>query len=158
MKKAKIFSLIFVPLINQCVVILEEVSGTRLIPIWIGVNEGNAIASRLQKKNYPRPMTHDLLANILGSAHIKVQQITISDLQENTYYATIKLKAGDKFFNIDSRPSDSLALAVRTNSPIMIDEKVLEKCPLIRKPITENEIAQFKKILEKTKPSDFFKE
>ncbi len=158
MKEVKIFSLIFIPLVGQCVVILEEVGGTRLVPIWIGVSEGNAIATRLQKKSFLRPMTHDLLANLIESTQMKVERITISDLRENTYYATIELKMGERQYKIDSRPSDSLALAVRTNAPIMIEDKVLDNCPLLRKPITESEVVQFKKILEHTKPEDFFRE
>jgi len=156
-KKAKIFSLILMPQVHQYMVILEELEGTRLLPIWIGMNEGNAIAFHMEKQKMPRPMTHDLLAEILSAAEGKLEKVVISDLKENTYYALIYLKVNGKFHLIDARPSDSMAIAVRTNTPIYIDEKVFEKCPVIRKPISEQEIREFKTKLKNLKPEDFFK-
>ena len=157
LKEAKIFSLVLIPLLGQYVVTLEELGGQRLVPIWIGVNEGNAIGLKLQGEQLPRPMTHDLLANILVSVGVKVDRIVVTDLRDGTYYAAIIVSVGTRHYEIDSRPSDALALAVRTNSPIFVDEKVLKKCPVIMKPITEDEVEKFKQNLQTLKPEDFFK-
>jgi len=157
LKEAKIFSLVLIPLLGQYVVTLEESGGNRLIPIWIGVNEGNAIGLKLQGEQLPRPMTHDLLSNMLETLEAKVERVVVTDLRDGTYYATILLAAGSRRYEIDSRPSDAMALAVRTQSPIFVDEKVLKKCPVIMKPISEEEAERFKKDLQNLKPEDFFK-
>ncbi len=158
LKEAKIFSLVLIPLLGQYVVTLEEVGGQRLVPIWIGVNEGNAIGLKLQGEQLPRPMTHDLMSSILGSLGVKVEKVVVTDLEDGTYFASITLMIGTQRHEIDSRPSDAMALAVRTNTPIYIDEKVLKKCPVIMKPITEEEVEKFKKNLQTMKPEDFFKD
>lgn len=156
-KEAKIFSLVLIPLLGQYVLTLEEVGGQRLVPIWIGVNEGNAIGLKLQDEHLPRPMTHDLMGNMLKQLGVKVERITVSDLRNGTYYAVITLNNGARRYDIDARPSDAMALAVRTNTPIFVDEKVLKKCPVIMKPISEEEVAKFKDHLQNLKPEDFFK-
>ena len=158
MKKAKIFSLIFMPQVQQYVVILEELEGTRLLPIWIGVNEGNSIALHMEQQQVPRPLSHDLFVNILKTLQVKVEKVVISDLKDNIYYATIHIKSNSKQFPIDARPSDSMCIAVRTNAPIYIEDKVLEKCPIIQKPISDKEAEEFKTRLRNLKPEDFFKE
>ena len=157
LKEAKIFSLVLIPLLGQYVVTLEEVGGQRLIPIWIGVNEGNAIGLKLQGEQLPRPMTHDLISNMLSTLGVKVEKVVVTDLRDGTYYATILLNIGSKRLEIDARPSDAMALAVRTATPIFVDEKVLKKCPLIMKPISEEEVDKFKTKLQDLKPEDFFK-
>ena len=157
MKKVKIYSLILIPQVHQYVVILEEIKGTRLLPIWIGVNEGTSIALHMEKQQTPRPMTHDLLANVITSLGGIVERIVISDLKDNIYYATIHIRSNGKTYTIDARPSDSMSLAVRTNSPIYINERIFEKCPIIQKPISEEEVKAFKLKLRNLKPDDFFK-
>lgn len=157
LKEAKIFSLVLIPLLGQYVVTLEEVGGQRLIPIWIGVNEGNAIGLKLQGEQLPRPMTHDLLTNILSALGVKIERIVVTDLKEGTYYAAITLGHGNRRFEIDSRPSDAMALAVRGATPIFVDERVLKKCPVIMKPISDDEVEKFKQNLQNLKPEDFFK-
>jgi len=157
LKEAKIFSLVLIPLLGQYVLTLEEVGGQRLVPIWIGVNEGNAIGLKLQDEQLPRPMTHDLMSNMLQSLGVKVERIVVSDLREGTYYAVITLANGQRRYEIDARPSDAMALAVRVETPIFVDEKVLKKCPVIMKPITEDEVGKFKDNLQNLKPEDFFK-
>lgn len=157
LKEAKIFSLVLIPLLGQYVLTLEEVGGQRLVPIWIGVNEGNAIGLKLQDEHLPRPMTHDLMGNILKQLGVKVERIIVSDLRNGTYYAVIGLANGTRRYEIDARPSDAMALAVRTSTPIFVDEKVLKKCPVIMKPISEEEVAKFKDHLQNLKPEDFFK-
>lgn len=157
LKTAKIYSLIFIPPLTQYVVTLEEAGGSRLIPIWIGTSEGNSIAMVLQGGKFHRPLTHDLIINILKEFGAGIEKIIISDLRQNTYYAIIALRQGDRTLNIDSRPSDAIALAVRTNSPIFIDDKILSLCPVINKPISEEEIRNFEREMESLRPEDFFK-
>ena len=157
LREAKIFSLVLIPLLGQYVLTLEEIEGQRLVPIWIGINEGNAIGLKLQEEQLPRPMTHDLMSGMLKTLGIAVERVAISDLRDGTYYAVITLSAGQRRWEIDARPSDAMALAVRAVSPIFVDEKVLKKCPVIMKPITEEEAAKFKSQIQTLKPEDFFK-
>jgi len=157
MKKVKIYSLIFMPQVQQYIVILEELRGTRLVPIWIGVNEGNAIALYLEKHKLPRPMTHDLMTGVISKFGIHIEKVVISDIKENTYYATIHMTSDGKQHLMDARPSDSMAIAVRTGSPIYIDEKVFKKGPVIRKPITDQEVKDFKTRLKNLRPEDFLR-
>ncbi|PIV85094.1 MAG: hypothetical protein CO150_05200 [Nitrospirae bacterium CG_4_9_14_3_um_filter_53_35] len=157
-KEFKIFSLMLIPMPAQYVIYLEEVGGTRLIPIWIGVNEGNAIVYKLQDEKLPRPMTHDLMAEILRTTDMRIEKITVSDLRDNTYYAEIEMWHGNKNYIIDSRPSDAIALAVRMNSPLYISQAVLDKCPVIRKPISDDEVEKFKQEIQSLRPEDFFKD
>ncbi len=158
MKEFKIFSLMLIPMPAQYVVYLEEVGGTRLIPIWIGVNEGNAIVYKLQDENLPRPMTHDLMADILQTLDLRIEKVTVSDLKDNTYYAVIDMWQGNNNYSIDSRPSDAIALSVRMESPIYVSQTVLDKCPVIRKPISDDEVETFKKEIQSLRPEDFFKD
>lgn len=157
LKEAKIFSLVLIPLLGQYVLTLEELEGQRLVPIWIGVNEGNAIGLKLQNERLPRPMTHDLMVLVLEALKVKVERIVVTDLKDGTYYAVVTLLQGSERYQIDSRPSDAMALAVRTATPIFVDEKVLKKCPVIMKPISEEEVEKFKADLQNLKPEDFFK-
>ena len=157
MKEAKIVSVVSLFPLPQYVVVLEDVEKTRLVPIWIGVNEGNAIALELQGEKFPRPLTHDLIVSLLASLHASVEKVVVSDLKDNSYYALIHLKTGGKSLVIDARPSDSLAIAVRIHCPIFIDEKVLKKCPVIEKPITKEEIDKFKDQLKNMTSDEFFK-
>lgn len=156
-KEAKIVSVVSLFPLPQYVVVLEDVGKTRLVPIWIGVNEGNAIALELQGEKFPRPLTHDLLVNLLSTLKAVVEKVVVSDLKDNSYYALIHLKSNGKTIAVDARPSDSLAIAVRTHCPIYIDEKVLKKCPAIEKPITKDEIDKFKDQLKSMSPEEFFK-
>lgn len=157
LKTAKIYSLILIPPLAQYVVTLEEVDGSRLVPIWIGTSEGGSIAMVLQGEKFHRPLTHDLMVNVLKDVGAEIEKIIISDLKDNAYYAVIILRQGEKTLSIDSRPSDAIALAVRTNSPIFIDEKVLSLCPVINKPISEDEIKNFEQEIENLRPEDFFR-
>src|SRR3954469_15857714 len=106
LKEAKIFSLAQV--VDRCIVVVEEVGGPRLVPIWIGIFEGGAIASELTGQEPPRPMTHDLMSAIMKVAHINVEKIVITDLHDNTYFAEIHLRTNGATTVIDSRPSDAL--------------------------------------------------
>ena len=156
-KEAKISSVVSLFPLPQYVVVLEDVGKTRLVPIWIGVNEGNAIALEIQGEKFPRPLTHDLLVNIIKALDGTIEKVVISDLKDNSYYALIYIKWQGRTLEIDARPSDSLALAVRAHCPIYIDEKVLNKCPQIDLPITQDEVKKFKEDLKKMTPEEFFK-
>ncbi len=156
-KEARIVSIVSLFPSPQYVVVLEDIDKTRLVPIWIGVYEGNAIALELQGEKFPRPLTHDLIVNLLSSTGASVEKVVISDLKNNSYYALIHLRLGDKSITVDARPSDSLAIAVRIHCPIFIDEKVLLMCPAVEGPITQDEIDRFKVDLKSMTPEEFFK-
>src|SRR3954470_14040935 len=155
-REAKIFSLAQV--VDRCIVVVEEVGGPRLVPIWIGIFEGGAIAAELTGQEPPRPMTHDLMTNIFKASHISMEKVVITDLRDNTYFAEIHIRANGSTQVIDARPSDALALAVRSRCPMFVSETVFKKCPELLKPISEDEVKKFKEELKNMKPEDFFKD
>jgi len=156
-KKVKIFSLIVVAQIGQYLITLEEINGTKLIPVWIGPAEGMAITAVINNDKFPRPLTHDLMATIINNLNAKLESVIITDLKDDTFYADMKLAVGKETISIDCRPSDSIALALRCNAPIYVEDRVFKKCPDIHKPITGKEVEDFKKTLENLTPEDFFK-
>ncbi len=121
---------------HQRVVILKEKDAERFLPIWIGPAEADAIAVKLQEYQVPRPLTHDLLSNVIGALGATVNSIIVSDLQNDTFFAKIILAVDGKQVEIDSRPSDAIALAVRIKAPIFAEEAVLEKAGIIIDPET----------------------
>ena len=123
----KVSGLAIDPLTNTPRVILKDVEETRAVPIWIGLFEASAIATELEKVSFSRPMTHDLLHNILMTLDVKVTKIEINDLKDNTFFANIYFLKDGANVVVDSRPSDAIALALRENAPIFVDEKVVEK-------------------------------
>ena len=114
------------PVSRAPVVVLEEIEGDRVLPIWVGVNEAHAIARELENIKTPRPMTHDLMKSMLERVKATVERVVINDLRNNTYYAEISLTQGDSQFDVDSRPSDAIALALRVRAPIFAARKVME--------------------------------
>ena len=149
------------PLTNSPIVILKEIDGDETLPIWIGLLEATAIANELEGVKFSRPMTHDLLKNIMELIDIKVVKIEVCDLKNNTYYALIHFKMGEKEMSIDARPSDALALSLRVDAPIFVAEEVIKKSSQIDlKAEPEDKSEQGKKwqeILEKLNPEDFGK-
>lgn len=143
---------------GQCVMVLEEVDGPRLLPIWIGLYEGGAIGMALSGQQFPRPLTHDLFMVVIDQMGAKIKNVTITELKDSTFYAEIVLASGPKETVIDARPSDSVAIAVRANCPILVNEQVFKACPELLKPITEDEVNDFKKKLDTMTPEDFFKD
>jgi bifunctional DNase/RNase len=143
---------------GQCVMVLEEIDGPRLLPIWIGLYEGGAIGMALSGQQFPRPLTHDLFMVVVQQLGAKVKQVTITELKDSTFFAEISLLNGSKEHVIDARPSDSVALAVRANCPILVNDQVFKACPELLKPITEEEVADFKKKIDTMTPEDFFKD
>lgn len=156
LKEARIYSLAQVG--GQCVMVLEETDGPRLLPIWIGLYEGGSIGMALAGQKFPRPLTHDLLLSMLERAGVAVEKIVITALKDSTFFAEIHLRQDGKNFVMDARPSDSVALAVRQRCPIFVDERVFEACPELLKPISEDEVSEFKKKLATMTPEDFFRD
>ncbi len=111
---------------NMPIVILKDVAGNTVLPIWVGIYEANAIALEIEKVSTPRPMTHDLLKNMLLGLHAGIRKVVVSELKEDTFYALIWVERGGELISIDSRPSDALALALRLDCPIFVDDSVLK--------------------------------
>ena len=122
----KIRGLMMDPVTNMPIVILKDINGNTVLPIWVGVYEANAIALEIEKVATPRPMTHDLIKNLLVGLNTAVQKVVVNELKEETYYALIWLEQNGQIISIDSRPSDALALALRLDCPIFVDEEVLK--------------------------------
>jgi uncharacterized protein len=122
----KIRALMMDPVTNVPIVILKGSDGNTLLPIWVGVFEANAIAMEIEKLATPRPMTHDLLRNILQALGYSVSKVVVSQLKDDTFYAVIWLMQNGNLISVDSRPSDALALALRMDSPIYVDEEVIK--------------------------------
>lgn len=123
----KIKGLMMDPLTNAPIVVLQQTTSETLLPIWVGIFEANAIALQIEKVDMPRPMTHDLLKTLLHQLEATVEKIVVSELKDNTFYAVIFLNVGGKHMTVDSRPSDAIALALRTDSPIFVTDEVLAK-------------------------------
>jgi len=157
-RKARVYTVMMVPVTGQFVVLLEDIEGTRLLPIWIGRGEGESILIKLQKVSLPRPITHDLLVNILKTVKFKIEKIVITDLIDNTYYAEITIIREKEKIVVDARPSDAIAVALRCKAKIFISQRVLDKCPVVSKPISQKEVDEFKQELESLNPTDFFKD
>jgi len=143
---------------GQCVLVLEEIDGPRLMPIWIGLYEGGAIGMALAGQKFPRPLTHDLFMTVVTELGARVKHVTITELKDSTFYADVCLEKNGQEILIDARPSDSVALAVRANCPILVNEQVFESCPELLKPISEDEVSDFKKKLDHMTPEDFVKD
>ena len=141
--------------LTESIIFLDESKGTRILPIWIGPMEAQAIAIRLSGYPSPRPMTHDLLFSVIKDLGLTLTGVTITDIVENTYYSHLTLKGEDGGTReIDSRPSDAVAMAVRFGCPIYISERVFSKTQVLSKPITEDEVVKFKQDLKNLKPTD----
>lgn len=126
-KEFKIKGLVMDPINNSPIIILQEISSDTLLPIWVGIFEANAIALQIEKIDPPRPMTHDLIKSILTHLNAEVEKIVVTELRESTFYALIYLNVDGKTITVDSRPSDAIAVALRTDSPIFVSEEVIGK-------------------------------
>ena len=121
----KVEGLLFDPRSNMYILLLKEIDGKATLPIWIGKPEADSIALALGKVETPRPLTHDLIKNITESLKVRITKITVTEILDNTYYALVCLTDGKKETLIDSRPSDAIAVALRVNAPIFVDERVI---------------------------------
>ena len=158
MQEMVIYGVSFDMVGKQPIVLLKTVSGNKFLPIWIGHAEAAAILMKLQGAQTPRPMTHDLVSDILGELNAQVAKITVTELKDNTFYALITLKSNASEIEIDSRPSDALALAVRTNAPIFAADKVIEDSAIEFEhevEDTEEVVEKFKDFLDHVTPEDF---
>jgi bifunctional DNase/RNase len=145
MIQMKVEGMLFDPRSNMYILLLKEVSGNRTLPIWIGKPEADSIALALGKVETPRPLTHDLIKNIADSLKMKITKIIITEIQDNTYYALLCLNDGKKETLVDSRPSDAVAVSLRVNAPIFVEERVLEQK-------SSDELEEW---LKNLKPEDF---
>lgn len=143
---------VFDTISNSPVLILKDAGAERYLPIWIGLFEAQAIALKLDNIPTPRPMTHDLLNNMLKDLGIHIEKIVISDIRDNTYFAEIHLKMNDKKYVIDSRPSDAIALAVRCDCEIFANEEIMQKAKFFDMDSEGDELEQLKKWLEEMDP------
>ncbi len=142
---------------NQPIVLLKEADGHRYLPIWVGAVEATAIAFALQGIQTPRPMTHDLLKNVLAELQTRVDRVVINELRENTFFARIHLSRGLETWMVDSRPSDAIALALRSKAEIFVEEEVLEKSRSLRAEGEEQDPERLRKWLEEVNPEDLGK-
>ena len=114
------------PITNMPIIILRDKEGQRVLPIWVGVFEANAIALQIENVATPRPMTHDLLRNVIHDLKAEIRKIVVSDLKENTFYALIHLEVNGERLAVDARPSDAIALALRARAPIYVEDRVID--------------------------------
>jgi bifunctional DNase/RNase len=143
---------------KQPIVLLKTADGNKFLPIWIGHPEAAAILMKLQGAATPRPMTHDLFTEILGQLEARVVRIAVTELRENTFYALITVAVDGTELEIDSRPSDAIALAVRAGAPIFVADSVIEESAIEfeHEDVNEEEVVEeFKKFLDEVKPEDF---
>ena len=143
---------------KQPIVLLKTREGNKFLPIWIGHPEAAAILMKLQGATTPRPMTHDLINDMLGELEVSCSKVSVTELKENTFYASITLQMNGREIEIDSRPSDALALAVRTSAPIFAAESVIEESAIEFEhevEDTEEVVDRFKEFLDQVSPEDF---
>ena len=159
MLEMKIRGLTLDPLTNMPIVILKDLEEERALPIWVGIFEANAIGLEMESVPTPRPMTHDLIKNILEGIDANVSRIVVSDLKDNTFYAEIFLFLNGNEVSVDSRPSDAIALALRVDAPIFVAKKVLDEARSIdlTDPRLEDDKEKWKEWLEDLRPEDFGK-
>jgi bifunctional DNase/RNase len=160
-REMKISGLTMDPQTNTPIVVLKDPESETSLPIWIGLLEATAIATELEQVEFSRPMTHDLIKNLMGHLGVKVDRIEVCDLRDNTFYAWIYLNINGKETRIDARPSDALAIALRVNARIFVDEKVIEKSgklePTGTAEIKDEEAKRWTDILENLSAEDFGK-
>jgi uncharacterized protein len=146
---------------KQPIVLLKTADGNRFLPIWIGHPEAAAILMKLQSQAPPRPMTHDLLSDLLEQLEAQVVRITVTELRENTFYAQITVQQDGREIEVDSRPSDAIALAIRAEAPIFAADRVIEESAIefegedVDEEQLEAEVQKFKSFLEDVTPEDF---
>jgi hypothetical protein len=157
MIKMEIKGLLMDPVSNMPVVILRDTEKGHFLPIWVGIFEANAIALEMEKVTTPRPMTHDLLKNVLAELNARVERIVINDLRENTFFARIHLVQRDSTLSVDSRPSDAIALALRSHAEIFVEEEVLEKSRTLHAEGSDQDPDRLRKWLEEASPDELGK-
>ncbi len=152
--EVKIRGLMMDPATNQPVVVLKELQGSGVLPIWVGVYEAQAIALEIGKVQTARPMTHDLLKNVLTGLNVHVQKVVVSDLKEDTFYALIWMEREGQMMSMDSRPSDALALALRLDCPIYVEDQVLKSSKITSVVSEKSSNEELRKWLENLSDED----
>ncbi len=142
------------PISNMPIVILRDKDGQKTLPIWVGMFEANAIALQIENISTPRPMTHDLLRNVIHDLKASVQKIVVCDLQDSTFYALIYLALNGESVAIDARPSDAIALALRTRAPIFVEEAVIDNAKTVDVSADKADSDRLHKWLESLDPDD----
>ena len=158
MQQMQIYGVSFDMVGKQPIVLLKTADGNKFLPIWIGHPEAAAILMKLQGASTPRPMTHDLFTEMLSQLEARVIRIAVTELRENTFYALITVSVDGSEIEIDSRPSDAIALAVRAEAPIYAADSVIEESAIEfeHEDVNEEEVVEeFKKFLDEVKPEDF---
>jgi len=145
------------PVTNMPIVILRDKEGQRVLPIWVGIFEANAIALQIENIATPRPMTHDLLRNVIEDLKASVQKVVVCDLQENTFYALIYLSLNGDTLAVDARPSDAIALALRTRAPIFVEDAVIDHAKTVDFSSEKTDADRLQKWLESLDPDDLGK-
>jgi bifunctional DNase/RNase len=145
------------PITNMPIVILKDKEGDRVLPIWVGIFEANAIALQIENIATPRPMTHDLLRNIITDLDGQVDRVVVSDLKDNTFFAIIHLTVKGEAVVVDARPSDAIALALRTRAPILVDETVIDNAKTVDFTSERADSDRLQKWLESLDPDDMGK-
>ncbi|MBN8866117.1 MAG: bifunctional nuclease family protein [Solirubrobacterales bacterium] len=161
MREVQIYGVSFDMVGKQPIVLLKTIDDNRYLPIWIGHPEAAAILMKLQGADTPRPMTHDLMVDMLDQVETKIERISVNELRDNTFFATITISVAGTELEIDSRPSDALALAVRVQAPIFVAEEVIEESSIeFDQGIEDNEqvVEKFKDFLDDVSPEDFLQD
>jgi bifunctional DNase/RNase len=152
--EVKIRGLMMDPVTNSPVVVLKETSGTGVLPIWVGMQEASAIYREIEKEQPPRPMTHDLLKNVLVGLNVHVHKVVVSDLKDETFYALIWMEREGRMISVDSRPSDAIALALRLDCPIFVEDQVLKHSQKASPIAEKNSSEDLRKWLENLNDED----
>ncbi len=158
MQQMQIYGVSFDMVGKQPIVLLKTVDGNRFLPIWIGHPEAAAILMKLQGAQTPRPMTHDLLNDLLENLEAKCERVSVTELRDNTFYASITVSVNGAEIEIDSRPSDAIALAVRCSAPIFAAEEVIDESSIEFEHEVEDQeevVERFKEFLDDVSPEDF---
>ncbi len=151
----KIRTLMMDPVTQMPIVILRDMSGETILPIWVGPYEANAIALEIEKVPTARPMTHDLMKTLLSGLDANVQKVVVNELKDETFYALIWLERNGEVMSIDSRPSDALALALRTDCPIFVDDSVLKNSKMTVNGGEKGQSEELRQWLEQLNDEDF---
>ena len=145
------------PITNMPIIILRDKDGQRVLPIWVGVFEANAIALQIENIETPRPMTHDLLRNVIQDLQATVERVVVCDLKENTFYALIYLEVNGEPLAVDARPSDAIALALRARAPIYVEDRVIDNAKSIDFAPEKGDSERLQKWLESLDPDEMGK-
>ena len=152
----KIRGLMMDPVTNMPIVVLKDVNGTAILPIWVGIYEANAIALEIEKVSTPRPMTHDLIKTLLVGLDAGIQKVVVNELKDDTFFAVIWVQRNGELISVDSRPSDALALALRLDCPIFVDDSVLKSSKLSASVAEKGSTTQeLRRMLENLGDEDF---